>query len=133
MPRQQRSHKATIIVVIVIAIIAIACFAAWRIIGAQHVAGYAVLHIYDSEDVALPLDKDAEYAVSTEKGDNLVVVKDGAVCVREANCPNQDCINMGWVSQVGEQIICLPHELLIEVSETADGTSGSAGLDAVAQ
>ena len=62
----------------------------------------------------MDLDTDAEYRAVTDQGDyNVVIVKDRAVMVREADCANQVCVKTGWIHNPGEVIACLPHKLII--------------------
>lgn len=63
------------------------------------------------------LDKDREYKVTTDSGENLVVISDGAVSVTEADCPDKVCVKHSEISNVGETIICLPHKLVVEIAE----------------
>ena len=46
---------------------------------------------------------------------NVVEIRDGRVRMLEANCPDQLCVRIGWVSQPPRQIVCLPHAILIAV------------------
>lgn len=55
---------------------------------------------------------------------NTVEITSDAVFMREANCDNQDCVDMGEVTRdnletrvLGGFIICLPHRLSVEVRE----------------
>ena len=56
---------------------------------------------------------------------NAVTVKDGKIAVTEANCPDQYCVKQGFCNS-GEQIVCLPHKLVIScVGESEiDGAVG---------
>lgn len=56
-----------------------------------------------------------EYNFKTKLGANKVLVKDGKVWVQESNCPDQICVHMAPIEKVGETIICLPHEFLVEI------------------
>ncbi len=71
----------------------------------------------DGEVVAeYPLDEDREEVfVAEDGGYNKVVIKDGAVCVSEADCPDKNCVRKGAVSEVNETIICLPHKLVVKL------------------
>ncbi len=77
----------------------------------------AVVKDSDSNEYVLDLSKDSTTVVSTELGTNLVVVENGAVRVSEADCPNHDCVNQGAISKAGQQIVCLPHKLTIDISD----------------
>ena len=45
---------------------------------------------------------------------NTVEIKDHKIRVREADCPDQTCVKMGWLSSSSMPIVCLPHKLVIE-------------------
>ncbi|MBQ8914512.1 MAG: NusG domain II-containing protein [Lachnospiraceae bacterium] len=80
--------------------------------------GYNVRISADGKTVkTLSLDKDTEYVFESDKGYNIVVIKDGEVCVKEADCPDKICVNHKKISNVGETIICLPHKLVVEITE----------------
>lgn len=55
------------------------------------------------------------YEIRTEFGYNLLEVHDGGIHVKEADCPDDICIEMGVKRKVGETIICLPNRLMIEI------------------
>ncbi len=69
-----------------------------------------------------PLDSDVAYTVTvsgtaagTFAGENNVVIENGTVDVTSADCSNQVCVEHAPISSVGEQIVCLPHGVVIEV------------------
>lgn len=104
-------------------------------LGATTMPARAIVHASDGSVFELPLDRDGEQEVTTEQGTNVVTVREGAVAVSRADCPNQDCVHQGSISQVGQQIVCLPHELWIEIvaaEETEGASADSAATDAEA-
>lgn len=60
----------------------------------------------------LPLNVDRTVEVRSNEGVNIVTIKDGAVAVTEATCPDGHCMKRGFCSN-GPQIICLPNRLVI--------------------
>ncbi len=79
-----------------------------------------------------PLDTDCSYTVETpgtgtgddaERGENRVVIHDGAVTVESANCGNQVCVQHDPIDAVGEQIVCLPHGVVIEIANSPEEAS----------
>lgn len=60
-------------------------------------------------------------------GYNVVAVDGQSVYVSEADCPDQLCVKQGSIAKAGEQIICLPHRLMIRL----EGPRDEEGLDAV--
>ena len=56
---------------------------------------------------------------------NTVEIKEGKIRVKDADCPDKTCINMGWLSSSAMPIVCLPHHLVIEFVDA------DSGVDAV--
>lgn len=81
--------------------------------------GTAIVQIDGREIYRLNLQEETEILLE-EDGYNKIVVKDGAVAVTEADCPDQVCVRTGGISATGEVIACLPHELII----TIEGVQG---------
>jgi hypothetical protein len=51
-----------------------------------------------------------------------IIEADGErIRVREADCPDQDCIKTGWISRPPQQIVCLPYKLVIKVVSAEPG------------
>lgn len=66
--------------------------------------------------LTLNLDDSGSYPVPDYGGYSLrVVVEDGKVWVEDSNCPDLVCQKHAPISQAGEQIVCLPHRLVITV------------------
>ena len=63
----------------------------------------------------IDLSVDDEYTFQTDKGSNTVEVRNGAVSMKSADCPDKVCVRMGTKNRNGETITCLPHKLVIEV------------------
>lgn len=59
---------------------------------------------------------------------NIVVIKDGAAHMEDADCPDKLCVHQGAISRHGQTIVCLPHKLVVEVvggeKEEYDSISG---------
>lgn len=61
---------------------------------------------------------------------NAFLYQNGEIRMLQSSCPDKICVHHKAISMTGENIICLPHKLVIEVS----GESGNEerGLDGVA-
>lgn len=46
-------------------------------------------------------------------GYNTVKIKDGTICISEADCPDQTCVKTGVLRSEDIPIVCLPHRLVI--------------------
>lgn len=81
---------------------------------------YAVVQNTEGYRAVLPLDDDASVAVESDRGTNVIEVAGGRVRCAKSDCSNQICVDTGWVSQVGQTIVCLPHELTVQVVTDPD-------------
>ena len=104
--------------IIIIIILLIALSFALLIIRINKRTGYNVTVSADGDVIeTFYLDEDMEYRFETEAGFNVIVIEDGQVYVREADCRDKICVNHSKISNVGEAIICLPHKLVVEIME----------------
>ncbi len=62
-----------------------------------------------------------------ESGTNTVRVERGRIRVSEADCPDQICVHQGWISDGTVPIVCLPHKLMIRISDGGGNLDGAAG------
>lgn len=53
---------------------------------------------------------------------NTIEIQHGKIRVKEDNSPDQIAVKTGWIKQQGDILVCLPHQLLIEIvgEETDD-------------
>ena len=75
----------------------------------------ADIYIDDKLVQTIDMSVDDEYTFQTDKGSNTVEVRNGAVSMKSADCPDKVCVRMGTKNRNGETITCLPHKLVIEV------------------
>lgn len=57
---------------------------------------------------------------------NAILVEPGRIRVSKADCPDQVCVNRGYIADGTTPIVCLPNQLIIEI------TGGGEDLDAAA-
>ncbi len=50
-----------------------------------------------------------------QKGSNRIVIQDGFVYMADADCPDKLCEHMGKISKTGENIVCMPHRVVVEI------------------
>lgn len=54
-------------------------------------------------------------------GTNRIMVAPGRICVERADCPDQICVQQGWISDSVAPIVCLPNKLVIRIESVAQG------------
>ena len=60
----------------------------------------------------VPLEIDQTIKISDK---NMIVINHGSVHMKDASCPDKLCIKQGTISKNGEQIICLPNQVVIAI------------------
>lgn len=51
---------------------------------------------------------------------NIIEVDGDRIRVKEDNSPDQIAVQTGWISEVGQISVCLPHQLMIEIQGPSD-------------
>ena len=69
----------------------------------------------DTEDTIL---------IETARGRNTLHIHDGGIEMHEADCPDQLCLSFGHIRKPGQQIVCLPNRVIVEI---IGGPAGSGG------
>ena len=85
---------------------------------------YVVITVDNAEYGTYSLDRNIEIAVSEH---NVVVIQDGSVFMKEADCPDRLCIHQGRINKTGQTIICLPNRVTVTIK------GGKSEYDGVAQ
>lgn len=66
------------------------------------------------------LDQDKTIQIKNESGTNVVRIQNHEVWMEEADCPDGYCMEQGHISQNHQTLVCLPHKLVVEVSDTSN-------------
>ncbi|MBE6535606.1 MAG: NusG domain II-containing protein [Ruminococcaceae bacterium] len=108
--------KDIILFVCILVFSLVAFFTLWLVLTPH--GDVAVVSVDGEEYARLPLREDTELLVSTEYGENLVVVRDGAVYISEADCPDKVCVKTGKANAM-KSVVCAPHRLTVTVETEA--------------
>ena len=57
--------------------------------------------------------KDQIIEVEYEGRKNIIEIKEGKICVQQADCPDHTCVNMGCLTSKALPIVCLPNHLVV--------------------
>lgn len=61
--------------------------------------------------------EDIVFPVTYQGHVNTVEIQDHRIRVKDADCPDQTCVHMGWLSSASMPIVCLPHKLVVEYTD----------------
>ena len=119
----KKGDRWVLLVVLLAAAVLAIVFAVQKKAGAE-----AVVYVSGVETARFPLSTPIQWRLETAWGYNEIQIEDGGVSVIDADCRDGICVNHAPISSQGESIVCLPHEMVIEIEgETA------AALDGVVQ
>lgn len=62
---------------------------------------------------------------------NTVELSDGRIQIKSATCNDQVCVRTGFINRAGQTIICLPHQLVIEIQNVGDDSLESDQVDII--
>lgn len=120
-------------------ILLLLCGAAWFFMQNGTGESRMTAEIYLNNVLVRTVDLDAvteayTFTVDGKIGANVIAVEPGRICVQEADCPDQVCVNQGWQADGVLPIVCLPNKLVIQLT-ASEGTSAdnTAALDGVIQ
>ncbi len=81
--------------------------------GKIYVDIYANQELYKSIPLTDSFEEDIK--IETSLGKNIVKIHNGGVEMIEADCNDEICKKTGFINEVGQMIVCLPHEVLVEI------------------
>ena len=115
----KKHFRNDVLLVAVIGVLAIVGFFVFKM-GLK--SGNTVIVTVDGkEKYRYDISEDREFTVKTGKDGeniNIVVIKDGKVYVKDADCRDKICVHHRPISKSGEDpIVCLPHKLAVSVEE----------------
>lgn len=107
---------------VVALVLALAALLTWLVLPSPGQTGAVATVTLDAQVIAtVPLsgsqDAQVPTQLSLEECPYPLVLEyhQGAIRVVESQCPGADCLHTGWISQPGQQIICLPNRLIISI------------------
>ena len=101
---------------ILIAVCLFVSLAVWGAVSLAKKPGETVVVTVSGEEYATyPLDEEREVVIETEKGRNVLVIKDGYADITEATCPDGLCERQHKINESGETLVCLPNKVTVAV------------------
>lgn len=82
-----------------------------------------IVSVNGDDKCEYPLSQNGEYSLNG--GTNVIVIEDGAVYMKSADCPDRLCVHQGKKSMNGERIVCLPNRVEIRVEGDGEELIGN--------
>ena len=105
----------------ILLLIGIALLAGYRLW--YHDSGGAVEITIDGELYqTLSLSKNTTIILPAGNGSNTLSIQNGVADMTDADCPDQLCVKQKAISHTGETLVCLPHKIVVKVTNSSDET-----------
>lgn len=89
----------------------------WVIFQKENSGAYVVVRVEGEVVARYSLSEDLDTVIKGENGrTNHLRIANGEVFLSEASCPDKLCVSQGRISNVGAAIICLPNQVVLEIS-----------------
>ena len=66
------------------------------------------------------LNKNQTITIQNDFGINTIQIQNKDVLMEEADCPDGYCKEQGHISKNKQTIVCLPHKLVVEISDDSE-------------
>lgn len=102
-----------VLLVLIILALALSVFLIFRL--TRKGGAYAQVTVGGEVVAEYSLSENGEFSING--GTNVLVIKDGAAYMKEADCPDKTCItrHRRGISYDGESITCLPNRVRVEI------------------
>ncbi len=107
-------------ILLVVLVLGVAAVLYGVTMGSAKQGGVAVVTVDGEVKKELPLSQDTVYHLETEKGYNIIEIKEGKAKVIEADCRDGLCTEQKSISKTGESIVCLPHKTVVRVIDAQE-------------
>ena len=112
--------------ILILAVLLVSCFGlSVLLFSGNQASDLAQIQVDGTVYKVVNLHQDQQFEIDCPDGTNTVTIQGGKIAVTTADCPDQYCVQRGFVSG-GTPIVCLPHRLVIEFlgAQEIDGILG---------
>lgn len=117
--------------IVVFSFVAVLCLALWLFISSVS-SQSMIVGIYKDGSLVEKIDLNVvtgerEITLSGEYGDNVILVSNGHIKMKSADCPDKLCVNHGELKSSSTPIVCLPNKVVIKFENSTDGADAKTG------
>lgn len=117
--------------IVVFSFVALLCLGIWLFIS--NVSSQSlVVGIYKDGSLVEKIDLNSvtgerEITLSGDFGDNVILVSNGRIEMKSADCPDKICVEHGELKSSSSPIVCLPNKVVIKFEGSTDGADAKTG------
>ena len=117
--------------IVVFSFVALLCLAIWLFIS-NAFSQSMIVGIYKDGSLVEKIDLNSvtgerEITLSGDFGDNVILVSNGRIEMKSADCPDKLCVKHGELKSSSSPIVCLPNKVVIKFEENTDGADAKTG------
>ena len=117
--------------IIVFSFVALLCLGIWLFIS-NISSPSRVVGIYKDSSLVEKIDlnsvtSEREITLSGEYGDNVILVSNGHIMMKSADCPDKLCVEHGELKSSSSPIVCLPNKVVIKFENSTYGADAKTG------
>ena len=117
--------------IIIFSAVLLVCLGAWIFITNLNFSTN-IVGIYQDNKLIKTIDlnsvtEETEIHLNSEKGENTILVSNGHIRMKSADCPDKICVKHGDLTESGTPIICLPHKVIIQFENPNSDVDAVAG------
>ena len=117
--------------IIIFSVVAVLCLAIWLFISNVSSPSRGV-GIYKDGSLVEKIDLNSvtgerEITLSGDLGDNVILVSNGRIEMKSADCPDKICVEHGELKSSSSPIVCLPNKVVIKFEGSTDGADAKTG------
>ena len=117
--------------IVVFSFVALLCLGIWLFISNVS-SPSKVVGIYKDGSLVEKIDLNSvtgerEITLSGDFGDNVILVSNGRIEMKSADCPDKLCVNHGELKSSSTPIVCLPNKVVIKFENSTDGADAKTG------
>ena len=117
--------------IVVFSFVALLCLGVWLFISNAS-SPSKVVGIYKDGSLVEKIDLNSvtderEITLSGNYGDNVILVSNGHIEMKSADCPDKLCVEHGELKVSSSPIVCLPNKVVIKFENSTDGADARTG------
>ena len=117
--------------IVVFSFVALLCLGIWLFISNAS-SPSKIVGIYKDGSLVEKIDLNSvtderEITLSGDFGDNVILVSNGRIEMKSADCPDKICVEHGELKSSSSPIVCLPNKVVIKFENSTDGADAKTG------
>lgn len=118
-----KGDKLVIVIVFLVAVILAGSFWLWKSHSPVTGAPKVVVEVngqIETQFLLSDIKPEEHYRIKGILGYSFLEGGDNKVRMVESPCPDKICMGMGWISQPGESIVCIPNRVVVRIVGEGD-------------